>query len=143
MNKKITNGQTGFTIIEVIVVVAVIGILIGIGIGSFASTQNRTIKEEAKVTADKVKLVLDKYFSEKDRYPRAQSTVVNYLNSKGDTETATLFNDTSVYTYSGTTAEGATTCTETGGVRCERYTITIHKTAWDGADSEADIVVTP
>ena len=140
-----SNSQSqygGFTIIEVIAVVGIIGILLAIGVMSFSSLQNNAKKEEAIAVADKVKLRLDSYFSEKDRYPKTQSTVISYLTTKGDTKTATEFSDTIKFVYTGTTASGES-CDETGANKCERYTITISKTVWNGGTSESDEVITP
>lgn len=142
MYKNITGRQKGFTIIELIVVVAVIGILLTIGIGSFNSSQNRAKKEDAIAVADKVKLVLGSYFSEKDRYPKAQTTVASYLTTKGDSKTATTFSDTSKFVYAATSATGGS-CDETGANRCEKYTITINKSVWNGGSSEANEVIVP
>lgn len=141
-NKKIVFGQYGFTVVEIVVVVVVIGILLSIGIVSFANSQNRAKKEQAIVVGDKVKLVLDSYYSEKNRYPKEQSTIVTYLNSKNQTATATAFGNTTNFGYAATTATGAA-CNETGVVKCEKYTITVKKAAWQGGSSDSDVVVTP
>lgn len=141
-NNTTINKRNGFTIIEIIVVVAVIGILLGIGIMSFASSQNRAKKEQAIAVADKVKIALGSYYSEKDRYPKDQSVLVTYLNSKNQAATATAFSDTTNFGYLGTAADG-TACNETGVTKCEKYTITVKKAAWQGGSSESDVVVTP
>lgn len=139
---SIDNRRNGFTIIEVIITIVIIGILLGIGIMSFANSQNRAKKEQAIAVADKVKLVLDSYYSEKDRFPKEQTVLVSYLNSKSQTETATLFGNTTNFVYAATTASGGT-CAETGINKCEKYTITVKKAAWLGGSSDNDVVVTP
>lgn len=136
------NIQKGFSLIELLVVIAVIGILLGIGITSFANSQNRAKKEQAVAVAEKVKLALGSYYSEKDRYPRNQSTVVSYLNSKNQASTATEFGATATYVYTGTAAGGGT-CSDTGADKCEKYTITIQKNAWNGGSSDTNVVVGP
>lgn len=141
-NTNTVNRRRGFTIIEIIVVVAVIGILLSIGIMSFANSQNRAKREQAEAVADKVKLVLSGYYSEKDRYPQVKSTVVSHLTAKGETAIVTAFSNDTFFTYAGTKADGSA-CAETGVNRCETYTITVRPAAWNGASSEADLVVTP
>lgn len=141
-NNKNSNKHSGFTLIELIIAVVIIGILIGIGITSFTSSQNRAKKEQAISVADKVKLTLGSYYSEKDRYPKDQSTVITYLNTKNQAATATAFGVTANFVYAGTTASGGA-CSETGASKCEKYTITIKRVAWQGGSSESDVVVTP
>lgn len=136
------RSQRGFTLIELIVIIVIIGILLALGIGSWSSSQNRSKKEAAVAVAEKVKLTLGTYFTEKDRYPAAQGTVTSYLTSKGDSATATSFGDTSKFVYTGLTASGGA-CNETGANKCEKYTITINKSVWQGGSSDSDVVVTP
>lgn len=137
-----SNAKQGFTVVELIVVIVVIGILLTLAVVSFSNSQSRAKKEEAIAVADKVKLSLGAYFSEKDRYPKDQSTLVTFITSKGDSKTATAFNDTDKFVYQGTTAAGGE-CDETSAVKCEKYTITIKKSVWNGSESDADEVIKP
>lgn len=141
-NNTKSRNNGGFTIIEAIVAVVIIGILLSIGVASFTNSQNRAKKEEAIAVAEKVKLTLGTYYSERDRYPRDHATVVSYLTTKGDSETATEFSNTTNFTYQGTTAGGGN-CAETGANKCERYTITVNRAAWNGIASEPNEVITP
>lgn len=140
--KKDTTSKAGFTVIEMIVVMVILGILITVGMISFTSWQNRGKQESAVAVAEKVKLILDTYYSEKDRFPQAQTgatSVVSYLTSKGDTSAATEFGNTAKYTYTATTATGAA-CSDTGTNKCEKYVITVKKETWSGS---SDITVKP
>ena len=133
--------KSGFTLVELIVTIAVIGILLAIGIGSFSSSQNRAKKEDAIAIADKVKLQLGGYLSAYDQYPTNLSAVVSYLNSKNQATLATQFNDTAKFGYTATTASGAA-CNGTTA-KCEKYTITVKKAIWQGGSSDSDVLVTP
>lgn len=140
---RVSSGvQTGFTIVEVVIVVVLLGVLLTVGLMSFTSSQNRGKKEAAIAVADKVKLALSTYYGEKDRYPQAQSGasgVTGYLSSKGDSATATEFSNTAKYVYTATTAAGAA-CSDTGTNKCEKYVITVKKETWSG---DVDIMVRP
>ena len=141
-NRDTVQKSRGFTIVEIFVVIAVIGVLLAIGIGSWSSSQNRSKKETAVAVAEKVKLSLGKYFTSYDRYPATQSKVTNYLTTQGDTSLATSFGDTTKFVYSGTTASGGA-CDDTTAARCEKYTITVKKTIWQGGTSDTDVTVMP
>jgi len=132
----------GFTIVEIVIILVVLGMLLSVGLMSFTNFQNRSKKETAIAVADKVKLTLSTYYSEKDRYPHAQTGVggvSEYLSAKGDTVTATEFVNTSKYVYQATTAIG-TPCSGGGVDKCEKYTITVKKETWSG---DSDVTVTP
>lgn len=141
-SKSAARRYAGFTIIELVTIIAVIGILLTIGVASFSSSQSRAKKEEAVAVAEKAKLMLNSYFSEKDRYPRTQTALTNYLTLKGDTKSATALGDTTKYVFEGTTGAGGT-CADTGFPKCDKYTITVKKAAWQGGASDSDAVVTP
>lgn len=135
-------GHAGFTVVELVVVVVLFGILLVVGTLSLASSQNRSKRESAVATADKVKLALASYYSEKNRYPQAQTGaggVTGYLTAKGDTATATEFGNTAKFTYTATTATGAA-CSDSGTDKCEKYVITVKKETWAG---DSDVRVTP
>lgn len=121
-----------------IVVILILGILLTLGTVSFTSWQNRSKREAAVAVAEKVKLSLSSYYSEKDRFPQAQTgatSVVSYLTAKGDTASATEFSNTSKFDYSATTATGAA-CSDTGVNKCEKYVITVKRETWSGASDE-------
>ncbi len=142
VKSRVLSLQKGFTVIELIVVILIIGILLTLGIGSWNSTQNRSKKESAVTTAEKVKLKLGTYFSEKDRYPASQGVLTAYIMSKGDSTLATDFSDTAKFVYASTTATGAA-CSDSGANKCEKYTITVKKSIWQGGSGDNDVTVTP
>lgn len=133
--------NNGFTIIEVIVVIAVIGVLLAIGIGSFNSSQNRAKKEEAVAIAEKVKLHLGTYFSKNDQYPRNQTQVVSDLTASDKVTLANDFSNTSKFSYTAT--NGAGIACDSTTIRCEKYTITVKKETWNGGAAESDEILRP
>lgn len=132
------RADRGFTIIELVVTIAVIGILATIGIVSYSGTQNRAKQQSFSSNAEQVKLKLGEYFTDKGRYPATKADVATYL---GDIGNATLKTELekSAYGYERSPAG----CATTGGTPCSSYTITVAKTNWNGSASESDISVRP
>ncbi len=133
----------GFTIIEVIVVLVVMGILLGVVGAYLGSSAKQSRREAAETVAQKVKIKLGSFYSEKNRYPISTAEAVTYLNSPtggNDTELGTSFNDNSKFQYAPRTNSGVV-CTTGNAVQCDRYTITILKNGWGGSSSDVDIVV--
>ncbi len=134
--------SSGFTIVEVIVVIVIIGILLGVVFISMRSFGNRSNKSSAVNTAEEVKLQLSTYFRNRNRYPKTQSDVVDYLTAQKATDLATKFGNTAVYSYTATKADGSP-CALTGIDTCDKYTITVKKTYWNAPASDSDVLVTP
>lgn len=72
---------TGFTIIELLCVMAVIVMLAGIGIPAYISWQNRGKIAEASATIAKIEMALEMYKTDNGSYP--QKAGVDNLNANG------------------------------------------------------------
>lgn len=144
MNTKNKSNarRSGFTVVEVIIVIVIIGILLALGVGSWTSSQNHARRETAIGVAEKVKLSLGKYFNTYDRYPSTRAKVTTYLTEQGDTTTATTFSDTAKFDYLGMSASGGP-CDDTTVNRCEKYRITVKRAIWQGGTTDTDVTVTP
>ncbi len=128
------SKSRGFTIIELITIIAVIGILVSISVVSWNGVQNQARRSDFQANADQVKLKLGEYFTEHNSYYKTKAEVESYLDNIG----APALSDTfSAAAYQYATAPGA--CT-TAGSDCASYTITIPATNFGGGDN---IVVTP
>lgn len=138
-NKKKHIRQNAFTVVELIVVIVVIGILASVAIVSYSDSQKRAQKSTFDANAQQVKLKLGDYMTDNNKYPVTKSEVVTYLSSTGSTSLSTEFNK-SVYSYAPTTNSGGV-CSTT--VACEKYTITVAKSGWNGSASDTNITVTP
>lgn len=132
--------KNGFTIVELVVVIAVIGILSGIAIVSYATSQQRAAKTSFDTNAQQVKLKLGEYFTDNNRYPENKNTVFAYLNNPSGNTLAAEFNK-SAYTYAALNASDGS-CSASPQT-CVKYTITIPKSNWSGGASDTDIVVRP
>ena len=141
---------SGFTIVELIIVITVIGILASIAIVSYSGSQNRAKKSSFEATAQQVKLKLGDHLTDKNNYPSTKGasvstndSVLKYLNDSGSPTLATDFNKTTSasaaifsYTPSPSGCNNSTTM-------CTSYTITVTKDKWSGAASDSNITVSP
>jgi len=73
--KKAWAAKKGFTIIELLVSIAVIAILAGITIVSYSSIQQRARDTERSGDIIQLKVAIEKYRAEKSMYPQACAAV--------------------------------------------------------------------
>ena len=82
---KVWAKKRGFTIVELLICIAVIGILAGIMIVSYTNIQQRSRDSRRSSDITKIRLAIDKYRAEKSMYPPAcpsgdnSGCTVNYL----------------------------------------------------------------
>jgi prepilin-type N-terminal cleavage/methylation domain-containing protein len=138
------NKSSGFTIVELIIVITVIGILSTIGLISYSGYRTRAAKTAVESTVQQVKLKMGEYYTDKNKYPLLKTDVTQYLNDVGATSAATEFSKTVNSTdivYTPKAQDGTTTCTATTPV-CAKYTITVAPAYWGGASGDPSISVT-
>lgn len=132
--KKISNS--GFTIVELVIVIAVIGILAGIGIVSYSGARQNAAKNAAIATAQQVKLKIGEYYTDNNYYPLA-SVIDSYLRSINSTA---LADDYKRITDAGgyyTPSPGG--CNNTSSLCTGGYVITIPPAVWGGSGANTEI----
>lgn len=65
---KLLNNRDGFTLIELMIVVTVLGILAAIAIPSYLGIQKRAARSEAKSNLEAISLALEGYMAENNNY---------------------------------------------------------------------------
>lgn len=91
MLSRIRKKAKGFTLIELMIVVAIIGILAAIAIPNFMNYQCKAKQSEAKSNLGNIRTAQEAYYAEHDEY--SNSTAAIGFSTKGST----------IYTYAITT----------------------------------------
>jgi type IV pilus assembly protein PilA len=74
--KTVINAK-GFSLLELLVVVAVIGLLAAIAIPQFSSYRARAVDSQMKSDLKNAALAMDSYFAEKKEYPTSVAAIVS------------------------------------------------------------------
>jgi type II secretion system protein G len=75
------NLQSGFTLIEILVVMVIIGIIATIGFGSFQSSQTKGRDASRKSDLDQIGKALETYYNDKGQYPTDTGGLINGCSS--------------------------------------------------------------
>jgi type IV pilus assembly protein PilA len=92
--KKMLKNKKGFTLIELMIVVAIIGILAAIAIPNFMSYQCKAKQAEAKSILGNMRVLQEAYFAEYSTYA-STTALLGFRTPKGDP----------IYTYSINSAD--------------------------------------
>lgn len=107
---KLKLNKKGFTIVELLIVIVIIGILATIGFVAFSGAQNKANKSKAESTLSQVKSKLGEYYATNNTYPGTKAAVKTFLESADGGNNTTLSTtlgdatDTTKYDYACATA---------------------------------------
>ena len=94
------KNQKGFTLIELMIVVAIIGILAAIAIPNFMNYQCKAKQSEAKSLLGDLRKAEEAYFAEYDSYSTSQGAVG--FEAKGDTRYTIVVNPARTNAFTAT-----------------------------------------
>jgi len=122
----------GFTIVELLIVIVIIGILATIGFVAFSGAQNKAKKSDASATLSQVKSKLGEYNVDNNSYPVDKPAVVAFIKGASGGNNTALGDkfDAGAYVYA------CDPDCDTG------FTLTAPGTMWGGATPADDLVVT-
>lgn len=111
-NIKAMKSERGFTIVELLIVVVIIGILAAIVIVAYNGVTNRAKTSKAQATASSLVKKFETYNAEQGSYPSA------YTQLTGAASTTSYYIPPSAYTLSTTAVTSGSTETTFNAVTC-------------------------
>lgn len=75
--KTKNTAQSGFTLIEILVVMVIIGVVASIGLGNFQSSQIKGRDATRKSDLKQIANALETYYNDKGQYPTDNSGLIN------------------------------------------------------------------
>lgn len=120
--KRIKNlNRSGFTIVELLIVVVVIGILAGLVFVQFQNVRGRARDSERKADVRLIESKLAEYYADESSYPLTLAELQTTTNMPDDA--LRVGDSTEGYTYAPTVDETGGACT-TLAADCGYYSIT-------------------
>jgi general secretion pathway protein G len=73
----IKKRHNGFTLIELVIVLALIGILVGLGIPTFKNSMKKARETGLKENLHTLRILINQYYTDKQKYPVSLQTLVD------------------------------------------------------------------
>lgn len=126
------SKQSGFTLVELLIVIIIIGILAAIAFVTYSGAQNKAHKADAQSTLAEVKNKLAEYNADNSNYPVDQPALNTWLGSAdggNNTTLSTKFVSANGYTYA---ADPAGCTNADANSQCNGFTLTADKSIFKG-----------
>jgi len=120
--------QQGFTLIELMIVVAIIGILAAVALPAYQDYTTRAKVSEVILAADPAKVAVSEYYQANGAMPATSSMVAG----TDFTSTASKYVNDVAYALSGTLGKVTVTTTTTGDTNIASKTLTLTGTGGTG-----------
>jgi general secretion pathway protein G len=103
MQRKVGGRESGFTLLELIIVIAIIGILATIAMPALKDVPRRANEAVLKTNLHTLRDVIDQYYGDKGKYPTSlQQLVETHYLRKVPNDPMTKRNDTWTFEYEET-----------------------------------------
>lgn len=138
MLKILRKAQAGFTIIELLIVIAIIGILAGLVLNNFQGAQAKARDTQRRTDINNIHAKLEEFYNEQGGYPNenlsntllsgidaealndADGDAMEYTFSTGTTAVTPSVDNDNEYEYA---AYGCASATSTADELCTKYTL--------------------
>jgi len=77
LKKRMRNTKKGFTLIEIMIVFALIGILVGLAIPQYKNAVKRARETVLKDNLFQLRKLINQYYADKGKYPLSLQTLVD------------------------------------------------------------------